>query len=494
MCSCEVRSSTDKNMKIIKCSFIVRIPLVSIVFLISSSLFASDFSPPGLYEAEHYTLDNGLDVILKPRQGAHTFSVRVLVGVGTQDFPCEQQETPHFLEHLLFTGTSRYTEAELDHLVADHGGAWNAGTGIEDTIYKMDIYSRYANFAINTLYEIITDSSITDEKVEKSRDIIHRESGGAPSQIRKWFRLHGIGISGTEKAIWQLLPGVNYLCEGYVTAEDITRDEIIKTFNKYYVPGNMALIAVGDFNKHEMIKQIQHTFGNIADKPVPERIQPEADDVTSFKSVTGTLSPMLSNDAVVGVIYRLPGYWSDDHYPIMLIVEYLAFKLNEVIRIERGLAYSPGTWIDTTGQFGLLGVSSDVNLDDIDEALSLIKVEMSLLDKKPMTLELLEKTRLKILRQSVPGYETNRDFADYYVSKYVLFRKNRFYKNNEEKLEAVTVDDITRVVSKYLSDDKGITIIETPTLTFTQFYSLLSLIAVVIMMAIVIFYIRSRTR
>jgi len=111
-----------------------------------------------------------------------------------------------------------------------------------------------------------------------------------------------------------------------------------------------------------------------------------------------------------------------------------------------------------------------------------------------MTLDLLEKTRLKILLQSVQGYESNRDFADYYVSKYVRFRKNRFYENNEEKLEAVTVDDITRVVSKYLSDDKGITIIEKPTLTFTQFYSLLSLIAVVIMMAIVIFYIRSRTR
>ena len=163
---------------------------------------------------------------------------------------------------------------------------------------------------------------------------------------------------------------------------------------------------------------------------------------------------------------------------VMVIVEYLAFKLNEAIRIKHGLAYSPGTWIDTTGQFGLIGVTSDVNLDDIDKALSLIKVEMTLLDKQPMTLELLEKTRLKILLQSVQGYESNSDFAGYYVSKYVLFRKDRFYKNNEEKLEAVTVDDITRVVRKYLSDDKGITVIETPTLTFTQFYSLLSLIAV----------------
>ena len=105
---------------------ILKILLLLQVLLSSNVTHASKFSPPGLYDVELVTLDNGMDVILKQRQGAHTFSMRVWVGVGTQDFPCERQETPHFLEHLLFTGTSKHTEAELEHLVADHGGSWNA--------------------------------------------------------------------------------------------------------------------------------------------------------------------------------------------------------------------------------------------------------------------------------------------------------------------------------------------------------------------------------
>jgi len=482
------------NMRNKKFSFIVKIALLFLPALFSTGSFASDYSPPGLYDVEHLTLDNGLDVILKPRQGAHTFSVRVWTGVGTQDYACEQQETPHFLEHLLFTGTSNHTEAELEHLVADHGGSWNATTGVEATVYEMDIYSRHADFAINTLFEIITDSSITEENVETSRDIIHREAGGTPSKIKKWFRSQGFGINATQKAVRQLLPDTNFICDEFVTAENITRDDIINAYNKYYVPGNMALIAVGDFDKKELVKQIQNTFGTITKQSVSERVEPKTGEVSSYAATTGTLSPLLSDDANIGVMYRLPDYWSDDHYPLMIIEEYLYFKISEIIRIERGLAYAPSTWSYATGQFGLFGAYADVNLDDIDEALSLIKSEISTLHEQPMNVELLEKSKLKILLQNVQGYESNANIADYYAIEYVRFRKNHYYENTEEKIEAVTVDDISRVVKEYLSEDKAVTLIETPTLTYTQFYVVLTFLLTAVVTVIIVFYMRARAR
>ena len=225
------------------------------------SILASEYSPPGFYDVEYVQLDNGLDVLFKHRPGAHTLSLRVWVGIGQMDFPCETRETPHFLEHLLFSGTSKYTEAELEHLVADHGGSWNAFTGSEETVYQMDIYSRYADFAIQTLDEILTDSIISDENVEKSRDIIHRESGGMPSKVRQWVRRNGIGVNGTEKAVMKLLPGIDYVCKEHITAEDTTRDQIIDVYNRYYVPGNMALIIVGDFEHYDILDTVKQSFG-----------------------------------------------------------------------------------------------------------------------------------------------------------------------------------------------------------------------------------------
>ena len=468
--------------------------MLFVIFLVSPGTKASEYSPPGLYEFEHLTLDNGLDVILKHRSGAHTLSLRLWVGVGTQDFDCEYQETPHFLEHLLFTGTSRYSEAELEHLVADHGGSWNAFTGNEETVYEMDIYSRFPDIAINTLYEILTDSVISEENVATSRDIIHREMGGKPSRIRQWFRLRGLGVNGTEKAVMKLLPDVEYVCKGLKTADDISRQDILATYNRYYVPGNMALIVVGDFEREPMLELIRQSFGRIPSTPAPERQLPSPGVPKDYQDETGTLSPLLSNDAVIGVLYRIPGFWSEDIFPLMIIEHYLDFRISEEIRIERGLSYSPGVWRETLSKFGLLSIYADVDLDDIDEAMAIIKTEVTRLVEQSMDQDLLEKSKMKILLQNVQGYESNAQFANYYASDYVYFKEKGYFEDIEAKIEAVTPGDISHVAGEYLALDKGIEIYETPTLTSTQFYILLSLLVVLVLSLVIYLYLKAHSR
>ena len=73
---------------------------------VSSPVLAGEYTPPGLYELEYYQLPNKMRVILRERHQARSVSYRVTVNLGTADYPCGRRETPHFLEHLLFTGTS----------------------------------------------------------------------------------------------------------------------------------------------------------------------------------------------------------------------------------------------------------------------------------------------------------------------------------------------------------------------------------------------------
>ena len=468
--------------------------LISVAVFTWQAAIASKYSPPGLYDVDHLALDNGLNVIFKQRPGAHTLSVRLWVGVGMQDFECEHQETPHFLEHLLFTGTSNYSEAELEHLVADHGGSWNAYTGNEETVYQMDIYSRFPDLAINILYEILTDSTISEENVETSRDIIHREVGGKPSKVRQWFRLRGFGVNGTEKAVMKLLPGVDYVCEGLRTADHITRQDILETYNRYYVPENMALIVVGDFEHEPMLDLIRQTFGQIPLTPSPERVLPAPGVVNDFEQETGTLSPLLSNDAVIGILYGIPGFWSEDIFSLMIIQHYLDFRLGEEIRIKRGLSYSPGVWRETLSKFGLFSIYADVNLDDIDEAMEIIEAEITKLVEERMDSELLEKSKMKILLQNVQGYESNAQFADYYASDYVYFNEKGYFEDIEAKIEAVTPDDIARVAKQYLSPEKGVRIYEIPTLTTTQFYVVMTLLVVLILSLVLYLYLKAHSR
>ena len=92
--------------------------LVGLVFLVAFvgltvDASANEYDPPSLYNLDYFKLENGLDVILKKRTHARNVAVRLVVNVGQRNFPCDKRETPHFLEHLLFMGTSKHNEAEL---------------------------------------------------------------------------------------------------------------------------------------------------------------------------------------------------------------------------------------------------------------------------------------------------------------------------------------------------------------------------------------------
>jgi zinc protease len=358
----------------------------------------------------------------------------------------------------------------------------------------MDIYSRFPDLAINTLYEILTDSTISGENVETSRDIIYREVGGKPSKVRQWFRLRGFGVNGTEKAVMKLLPGVDYVCEGLRTADHITRQDILDTYNRFYVPENMALIVVGDFEQKPMLELIKQTFGQIPLTPSPERVLPAPGIPNDYQQETGTLSPLLSNDAAIGILYGIPGFWSDDIFPLMIIQHYLDFRIGEEIRIKRGLSYSPGVWRETLSKFGLFSIYADVNLDDIDEAMEIIETEVTKLVEERMDSDLLEKSKMKILLQNVQGYESNAQFADYYASDYVYFKEKGYFEDIEARIEAVTPDDIARVAKQYLSLDKGVRIYEIPTLTTTQFYIVISLLVILILTFMLYLYLKAHSR
>ncbi|MGB5520562.1 MAG: hypothetical protein WBO73_19160, partial [Gammaproteobacteria bacterium] len=91
-------------------------------------------------------------------------------------------------------------------------------------------------------------------------------------------------------------------------------------------------------------------------------------------------------------------------------------------------------------------------------------------------------------------YESNSQIADYYASDYVYFKEKGYFEDIEAKIEAVTPDDIARVTQKYLSLDKGVAIYEEPTLTYTQFYLLLSVLVLVLTGVAVYLYFHAHKR
>lgn len=441
-----------------------------LLFYSITLVWAGVYSPPGLYDVEHQTFDNGLQVILKPRDTARTVSIRLAVGVGFSDFPCGRRETPHFLEHLLFAGTSNHTEAELDALIRDYGGYWNATTSTDDTIYEVDLYSPYTDEGLDLLYEIVTDSTMSEERVAVTRDIIHRESGGKPSNLDAWLYDNGIGKSGLDKAAQFLSQG----CTRKETAENITRDDIVATFNRYYVPNNMTLIVVGDFLPHRVREKIIQTFGRLPASTVSRVSQRLATAYTGPLRLSGTLNPPLGSDAWIALAFPTNGFRGSDYYAHTLIATYLDFVLYDALRTESGLAYAPSVELVNNLEHGALLLSADVDLEHVQDATAIIQRELDKLRTDPLDASSFEAVKRQELLSRVQGIEANSDIADYYANSAFELKLYGDFVDEEERITALTPADIHKAAQQLFSPDKQLVIINEPTLTYGQLALLLA--------------------
>lgn len=441
---------------------------VLLLALQPSSLAASEYTLPGFYDTKNITLGNGFKLVMKPRGEVRNVSMRLVVGVGTADFPCGKKETPHFLEHLLFTGTSKHTETELDELISEHGGMWNASTRKDSTVYEVDIFSKYTGLAIDTLYEIMTDSTISEENVELSRNIIHRESGGEPSKLRQWLFRRGIGKTALQKAFEHY----GLACPELETASNISREEVLDTFHKYYVPNNMTLVIVGDFDESEVIEKARQTFGQLAEKPFVRK-KPELPAQVATKTFTGTFAPFLDSEVSTGICYLTNSRYSPDYFPLRVIGQYLNDALYKSIRVENGLSYSPLAIYIAGQDLGFLCASTDVDPENVDRAIALIQKEFDALVTSPPHGKKVTMTKRGMLLRLAQRGESNIEYASYYVSHLPDLEREGAYIDDGDGIEQVTPEVIHDVATRIIDDDRKMIVIDKPTLTYTQFYMLL---------------------
>jgi len=447
---------TRKRSSLLSFFDIFRIALLCVLgignVLTSTPARASKYTPEGLYDPVIYHKDNGMRVILNSRHGARNVAIRLDVGIGNFDFSCHKQETAHFLEHLLFTGTSQHTEAELDELITQHGGEWNAYTYDESTVFEIDIFSEYTDIALKTLSEIISDSVITEENFKLSRNIIYREYGGRPSWLRQFLYRNEIVSTAIHKSRKVMLKGSRSYCRNLDTLENIEYQDIIDAYAYFYVPNNMTLIITGDFDTELIMDQIQRKFGKLTKHAIKRDI-PRAQDFNEGPvRFSSSLKPIVSESSNGGLIFRTNGYTSPDYYVLVVIEEFLTNRLYENIRAREGLTYAPYAQLIENREDGFFQLSAEVSAKHMDKVLNLM--------------------------------HDNSSIADYYIDYlHEVDLKGRF-TDQESYLEGITPKDVRSVVERYLIDSKMAFMINKPTLTYTQFYLLISLITISILFLI----------
>jgi zinc protease len=449
---------------------------------ISSQVNASKYTPEGIYDPDIYYLDNGMRVILNERHGARNVAIRLNVGLGEYDFDCFQQETAHFLEHLLFTGTSQHSESDLDEVIIHHGGSWNATAYGEDTVFKIDIFSEYADVGLATLHEIITDSVISKDDFERSQGIIYRELGGVPTRITRFLHQQELVSSARNKVVKAMLKGSRIYCSNLTTLDHISYQDILDAYKQFYVPSNMTLVISGDFDTAETKKQLATLFGKMPFKEIERDIPVAMKFNEGPLRVSSTLDPMFGADGTSELVYRTDGYDSPDYYVLLVIEAYFYKKLYEVIRVQEGLSYSPDVESIVGRNEGLFVISADANLDDMEKVSGIMHKEVVRLRDGKVSDEEINRTLKSLLLNKALGLESNADIAWHYIDN--LDEVDRFgrFVDQEALLENITPEHVRTVAQRYLIDSNMAYVKSKPTLTSNQFYLLAGFVFIIIIL------------
>ncbi|PKQ13849.1 MAG: peptidase M16 [Alphaproteobacteria bacterium HGW-Alphaproteobacteria-1] len=222
-------------------------------------------------DVTHFTLDNGMEVVVIEDRRAPVVTHMVWYRAGSADETPGVSGVAHFLEHLLFKGTKTMAPGEFSATVARNGGSDNAFTSYDYTAYfqriaadRLDLVmgmeaDRMVNLQLDEA-DILTERDVIieerNQRVENSPSALYREQKSALQYLNHRY---GVPIIGWRHEM-----------------ETLGLDDALAYYRRYYAPNNAILVVAGDADPEEVRALAEKHYGVIPANPdLPERARPQ---------------------------------------------------------------------------------------------------------------------------------------------------------------------------------------------------------------------------
>ena len=230
------------------------------------------------------TLDNGLTYYLRYNNSpGRNLAVRLLINVGSVDETDEQAGIGHFIEHMLFNGTTEFPGNSLGEALrgigAELGPDVNAHVGHDETVYQIEVRldaAHKAPLVFHALSQMAGEATFEPDAVESERGVVLDE-------MRLGFESVG-GVIGSEfnRVYTQGTPYEGREPIGTLeTVQSMTAKDLRAFYERWYVPANMAVVVVGDMDVEDQRALVEEHFGPLR---AGEGRRPPSVDITPAPS------------------------------------------------------------------------------------------------------------------------------------------------------------------------------------------------------------------
>jgi predicted Zn-dependent peptidase len=383
------------------------------------------------------TLDSGVRVVTEEVPSVRSVALGLWVRTGSRNETPAQAGVSHFLEHLLFKGTSRYSAIEISERFDGLGAAVNAATGKETT----HLHARFLDEHTEEVFDLLAEMMLapTYPDIDSERQVVIEEI--AMYEDEPQDRVHDV----LAEAVFGEHPlGRRVLGEAEVIASIPVPD--IEAYRQTRYAGPEIVVGGAGHLDHDRIVELAKRFVN---PPSEGGGVAEAELDTSSR-----LSFLSKETEQYHICFGAPGLRRDDQRRFPLAVLDAIFggstssRLFREVREKRGLAYSVGSYNEQFTDQGLVATYVGTREDNVEEACSIIGAEMARLRSEPVSDEELVRAKESVKGRLVLSSESTAARMTR-ISRATLF--DLPIESLDEMLarvDAITVDDLTELATE----------------------------------------------
>ena len=408
-----------------------------------------------------FTLDNGLQVVVIPDHRTPVVTQMIWYKVGSADETPGKSGLAHFLEHLMFKGTSKHPAGEFSETVLRVGGNENAFTSTDYTGYFQRVPREELGKMMEFEADRMTGLVLKDENVLPERDVVLEE--------------YNMRVANSPEArLTEQIMAALYLNHPYgrpaigwhQEIEKLDREDALAFYKRFYAPNNAILVIAGDVDPNEVRPMAERTFGVIAAQPAiparrvrPQEPTPEAPrtvtvsdprveqpGIRRYYLVPSAATAAAGESPALDVLAQLMGGGSNSYLYRRLVVD-------RSLAVNATAAYQSVS-LDPT-QFTIsVSPKPGVAFAQVEQVIDEIIADIG---KNGIRSEDLERVKTQLIAEAIYAHDNQATLARWYGGALTTGLSIEDIHSWPERIRAVTADQVRKAAQKWLDKKRSVT-------------------------------------
>ncbi|HEY3038100.1 MAG TPA: pitrilysin family protein [Pyrinomonadaceae bacterium] len=400
-------------------------------------------------EVRSTRLSNGITVLTEHMPGLRSITAGIWVRRGARHEAPELNGICHFIEHAVFKGTQRRTARDIAVESDRLGGNLDAFTTHEMTGFALKVADKSLPEAFDLLADLLAHPRFDQNDLEREQKVILEEMKmveDTPDELlgelfnAAYFPGHSLGrpIEGTEETI-----------------SSFDQPTISAFHAREFSAPNLVVAAAGNVEHDRLVELVENSFHSVA------RTESGRSDVAEQCPLPA--APILIEQkkeleqAHLVIATPWPDAKSKDRYAASLLASVVgggtSSRLWQIIREERGLAYSVGAGGSTFSDVGVFTVYAGTSPEHLNEVLDLSLAEMRRVVAETISEEELKLAKDQAISSILLGLESSSSRVSALARQEIIHGRRISTAETIEKIEAAGADDLQRVAREFFTSE-----------------------------------------